>query len=180
MGMLPSSARKDGLGRPFFCRVLTVFGLSLWAMPGTAQEAIYRCGQEYTNSPQGRPDCVRIQATPAVTVIEGMRPNAGAQAARTTTAEGTALVPAQRTKIDMVREQTVAQRERDTQARAILLQELAQARQQQAQLQQVLNDSEAVKHADKAVGIKAALERNQRDIDSLQRELARRPVAANP
>lgn len=180
MRMPHNSAKKDGFGRPFFCHVLTACGLGLWGMPVTSQEAIYRCGQEYTNSPQGRPHCVRIQATPSVTVIEGMRPNASTQAARTPMAESTALVPVQRTKIDGMREQPAAQRERDAQARAILLQELAQARQQQVQLQQALKDSEAAKQVDKTVGVKAALERNQRDLESLQRELARRPVAANP
>jgi hypothetical protein len=179
MRMTHSSAKKDGFGRPFFCHLLIACWIGAWALPANAQEAIYRCGQEYTNSPQGR-DCVRIQDTPAVTVIEGTRPSAGAQAGRTTTAEGTALVPAQRTKADMVRELPTAQRERDAQARAILLQELAQARQQQVQLQQAFKDSEAAKQAEKSVTVKAALERNQRDIDSLQRELARRPVAANP
>lgn len=180
MRITHSSAKKDGLGRPFFCHVLSLCWLGALALPVTAQETIYRCGQEYTNSPKSRTDCVRIQAAPAVTVIEGTRPSVGAFAARTTWAEGTGLVPSQRTKVDPLREQPAAQRERDVQARAILLQELAQARQQQVQLQQVLKDSETAKQADKTPTVKAALERTQRDIDSLQRELARRPVAANP
>lgn len=180
MRMTHSSAKKDGFGRPFFCHVLSVWGLGCLVLPAFAQGAIYRCGQEYTNSPQGRTDCVRIHVPPAVTVIEGTRPNAGPLAARTTSEGGTALVPGQRTKADAVREPPAAQRERDVQARAILLQELAQAQQQQAQLQQAFKDSETAKQADKTLTVKAALERNQRDIDSLQRELARRPVAANP
>jgi hypothetical protein len=180
MRMTHSSAKKDGFGRPFFCHVLIVWGLGCLALPALAQGAIYRCGQEYTNSPLGRTDCVRIHMPPAVTVIEGTRPNASHSAARTTSDGGTALVPAQRTKADPVREQPAAQRERDVQARAILLQELAQAQQQQVQLQQAFKDPETAKQADKALTVKAALERNQRDIDSLQRELARRPEAANP
>jgi hypothetical protein len=180
MRMTHSSAKKDGFGRPFFCHVLSVCWFGALAFPAHAQEAIYRCGQEYTNSPQIRTDCVPIQTVPAVTVIEGTRPSAGASAGRTTSASGTALVPSQRTKADLFVELPAAQRERDVQARAILLQELAQARQQQAQLQQVLKDSETAKQADKTPTVKAALERTQRDIDSLQRELARRPMAANP
>jgi uncharacterized protein Yka (UPF0111/DUF47 family) len=36
------------------------------------------------------------------------------------------------------------------------------------------------KYLDRVAALKAAIDRSERDIDSLQRELARRPVAANP
>jgi hypothetical protein len=169
------SAKKDGFGRPFFCRLLWVL-VGCMAVQVQAQDAVYRCGQEYTNAPQGKA-CVRVAISSAVTVIEGTRPKGAAQAVRTTSDEGAALVPSTRTKTD---DSTATQRERDVQARAILLQELDQAQRQQAQLQQAFKDLPAGQAPEKVTAAKAAIERKQRDIDSLQRELSRRPVAANP
>jgi len=120
---------------------------------------------------------VRVAISSAVTVIGGTRPNGAPQAVRTTSDEGTALVPSARTKTDDL---PATQRERDVQARAILLQELDQAKRQQAQLQQALKDLPVGQAPEKVTAAKAAIERYQRDIDSLQRELSRRPVAANP
>jgi hypothetical protein len=179
MRIAHSSAKKDGFGRPFFCMSLVSCLLGLvWSAPLPAQEAIYRCGQEYTNAPQGKSGCTRIATESAVTVIGGTQAHVGG--ARTSLAAGTALVPESRTKVDEPRAQPQAQRERDAQARAILMQELSQAKQQQAQLQQAFKDHEGSKSPDKMQATQAAIERNQRDIDSLQRELARRPVATHP
>ncbi len=166
---------------------------ALLAGPVQAQQTIYRCGQEYTNAPQDKARCVAV-STQAVTVIEGTRP--AGQGARTSaalaTAAGTTAVPDERTKTEPVR-LDAAQRERDTQARAIVLAELDKARQQQAQLRDEYNQGEPVKWAaesrnhqkylDRVAALKAAIERNERDIDSLQRELARHPAtlqASNP
>jgi hypothetical protein len=170
------SAKKDGFGRPFFCRLFWVL-VGCMAAQVQAQDTIYRCGQEYTNAPQGKAACVRVAIPSAVTVIEGKRPSGAAQAVRTTSDEGTALVPSTRTKTD---DSTATQRERDVQARAILLQELDQAQRQQAQLQQAFKDLPAGQAPEKVTAAKAAIERKQRDIDSLQRELSRRPLVANP
>ena len=179
MRIAHSSAKKDGFGRPFFCMSFAWCLLGLvWSSPLPAQEAIYRCGQEYTNAPQGKSACTRVATEPAVTVIGGTHAHGGA--VRTPLAESTALVPESRTKADGPRAQPQDQRERDAQARAILMQELAQAKQQQAQLQQAFKDHEGAKSPDKMQATQAAIERNQRDIDSLQRELARRPVATHP
>ena len=60
------------------------------------------------------------------------------------------------------------------------MQELEQARRQQVQLQQASKDVPIGQAPEKVTALKAAIERNQRDIDSLQRELSRRPVAAKP
>ena len=102
-----------------------------------------------------------------------------------------ALVPQTRPKVEPDRlPDTPMQRERDTQARTIVMQELEKARQQQAQLLKSYRHGEAEKSQadprslsqsqERLLALKAAMERNQRDIDSLQHELARRPVAANP
>ena len=80
----------------------------------------------------------------------------------------------------------VQQSERDAQARTILTQEMDKARAQLAQLVQSYNLGEPEKWAnetrhhqkylDRVAEMKAAIERTERDIDSLQRELTRRPV----
>jgi uncharacterized protein Yka (UPF0111/DUF47 family) len=80
----------------------------------------------------------------------------------------------------------VQQNERDAQARTIVMQELDKARVQLAQLVQSYNQGEPEKWAtetrnhqkylDRVAEMKAAIERTERDIDSLQRELTRRPV----
>jgi hypothetical protein len=190
------SAKKDGLGRPFFSdghRLLAgaaaLLCLSACAQP---QESIYRCGQEYTNAPKDKRSCVRLASQGAVTVIEGTHLNSSNSSRRTPVIDGRpALVPQTRPKVEPDRlPDTPMQRERDTQARTIVMQELEKARQQQAQLLKSYRHGEAEKSQadprslsqsqERLLALKAAMERNQRDIDSLQHELARRPVAANP
>lgn len=173
------SAKKDGFGRPFFCWLLVSCLLGLaWSAPLPAQEAIYRCGREYTNAPQGQSGCIRVVTAPAVTVIGGTQTYGSG--ARTSLVEGTALVPESRTKADGPRAQPHAQRERDVQARAILQQELAHARQQREQLLQTFNAHERANSPEKTQATQAAIERKQRDIDSLQSELVRRPLPTSP
>jgi uncharacterized protein Yka (UPF0111/DUF47 family) len=82
---------------------------------------------------------------------------------------------------------TVQQSERDVQARTILAQELERMhKQHQALLQEyqkgepakwVAEASAPQKYQERVAAIKAAIERTERDIDSVQRELARRPLA---
>lgn len=160
-----------------------------------AQQAVYRCGQEYTNAPREPALCEPL-APQAITVIGGTRPapsSAAAPAAvpkRSTPAEPGATAPTwagqQRTPTVPARTPDVQQSERDAQARTILTQELDKARAQLAQLVQSYNQGEPEKWAaetrnhqkylDRVAGMLAAIERTERDIDSLQRELARRPV----
>lgn len=194
MRIAQPSAKKDGFGRPFFSAVQPLLGaalamlcLSAWAQ---TQETIYRCGQEYTNAPKGKGACVRLASPGAVTVTEGTQVNPSTAPRRTLVIEGPPLVPAARTKVEAPPADAPLQRERDTQARTIVTQELEKARQQQAQLVQAYRQVELEKSAsdvraqaqsqERLVALKAAMDRNQRDIDSLQRELARRPMAAHP
>ena len=189
------SAKKDGFGRPFFSdalRLLAVGAVLLFASLGAQpQELIYRCGQEYTNAPQDKRGCMRLASPGAVTVIEGTQVNTPSSPRRTQVMDGFAWVPQARSNVEPDRlADTPMQRERDTQARTIVMQELEKARQQQAQLMQSYKQGEAektqvdprslVQAQERLTALKAAMERNQRDIDSLQRELARRPMAVNP
>lgn len=142
---------------------------SVWA-----QEPIYRCGQEYTNAPQDASRCERLSAQ-SVTVIRGPKParmEAPAVAANPMAAPAAAG--------------DAPQRQRDQQARTIVAAELDKTRQRHAELvQEYRQGAPAKTEADAAnpqkylarvAQLKAAIERHERDMDSLQRELARRPA----
>ena len=112
-----------------------------------AEGAVYRCGQTYTNRPAPQQACERLTGS-AVTVVPAPR-------------SGPALPMPAATPANP----DPAQRARDEQALQILQTELAQAQQRWTQLQ-------AQGPGDAAHS--AALARQQRDIESLQREIARR------
>ena len=161
------------------------FSVSVAAsMSAWAQEAIYRCGHEYTNAPRDIQQCERM-APQAVTVITGTRPSPP----RTATPAPSASVAETRASPEAPRSAQPQQAERDLHARTIVVQELDKARQQLTVLVQEYNDGEPVKWAsesrhhqrylDRVSALKASIERTQRDIESLQRELDRRPVVAS-
>ena len=171
----------------FNMRQLLALGFSVPVAVSTcawAQEAIYRCGHEYTNAPRDVRQCERM-APQAVTVITGTRPSPPRAAAPVPSASLTET----RTSPETLRSAQPQQAERDLHARTIVGQELDKARQQLTVLVQEYNDGEPVKWAsesrhhqrylDRVSALKAAIERTQRDIDSLQRELDRRPVVAS-
>ncbi len=177
---------------------LSALGLVLSSQPAQAQQAVYRCGQEYTNAPREAALCEPL-APQAITVINGTRPAlqphlqvqaASALPIRSAPSEPVATAPnaagQPRTPAVPTRLPDVQQSERDGQARTILMQELDKARAQLAQLVHSYNQGEPEKWAaetrnhqkylDRVAEMKAAIERTERDIDSLQRELSRRPV----
>jgi len=169
-----------------------VWCLMVLTAPAVAQEAIYRCGNEYTNAPRAGILCERL-ATQAVTVISGTRPVVAAQRPNPMPpsepkAESPALKPTVASPLmEPARQASPAQNERDAQARDIVSQELVKAREQLVQLQLAYQQGEPEKWAsearnhqkylDRVAALKAQIERTERDIDSLQRELARRPVS---
>ena len=175
---------------------LSALGWVFTSPPAQAQQAVYRCGQEYTNAPREPALCEPL-APQAITVINGTRPalqpqasTAAAVPTRSAPAEPVASAPnaagQPRTPAVPTRLPDVQQSERDGQARTILMQELDKARAQLAQLVHSYNQGEPEKWAaetrnhqkylDRVAEMKAAIERTERDIDSLQRELSRRPV----
>lgn len=157
---------------------------SAWAQTSSV---IYRCGQEYTNAPRSAAQCEPVSMQ-AITVIPGTRNAVLAAVSRKPSPVDGHDNNAERTKTEPPRPMPAAQTERDAQARAIVVQELDKARQQLQQLTQEYNEGEPVKWAaearnhqkylDRVAALKAAMARTERDIDSLQRELARRPVVA--
>lgn len=162
--------------------------LGLLACASQAQDVIYRCGQEYTNAPRSVSACERL-STQSITVVPGTRP-AGSVASASPKAMNTAVTAGvDRTKTEPMSVATPLQTERDNQARTIVAQELDKARQQLAQMLQEYNQGEPLKWAaearnhqkylDRIESLKASIARTERDIDSLQRELARRSAMAN-
>lgn len=155
-----------------------------------AQEAIYRCGNAYTNAPVDVSRCERL-ATQAVTVISGTRP----QSAQAAQAPQAAVLNAARppalpvTANPNQASPSAQQNERDAQARTILVRELEKVQKQHQTWVQAYNQgapeklasdlAAPQKYTERVVALKAAIDRAERDIDSLQRELASRPVTAS-
>ncbi|WP_146187771.1 hypothetical protein [Limnohabitans sp. T6-5] len=145
-----------------------------------AQEGVYRCGQEYTNAPRDKSRCQLLNPQ-AVTVIEGTRPTLGG---------ATAATADDRTKMEPSKAEGAAQKDRDAQGRTIVATELEKTRQQHAQLLQEYKQGESVQwksetreqaqQQERMAKLKAAIERAERDMESLQRELARRPAPTHP
>lgn len=145
-----------------------------------AQQVVYRCGQEYTNAPADASRCERL-ASQAVTVIAGTRVQ-GAAAAPSPSASAAAGASSAVA--------SVPQKQRDDMARSIVSNELEQAQRRHADLLAEYRQGEPLRLSDEAQNppkyqervarLKAAVDRSQRDIDSLQRELARKSTPSSP
>lgn len=159
-----------------------------------AENQIYRCGNEYTNTPVNPKNCEVMQGQ-SITVIQGTRPS-GALKPQVST------VSADRTKIassavssapvsgtsswPALAPEPVDAKFRDSQKRTILVSELKQVRERHAQLVQEYNAGEPEKigsearnhqkYLDRLANLKAGIARAERDMDSLQKELARLPA----
>lgn len=178
-----------------FSQTLACTALLLGGTAAQSQSApVYRCPGPtvlYTDAisaQQARErGCQAVEAVP-VTVPQGGRARAGAKvaaAAPAAPAASTASAP-QATAVVAVRQgERVAapqQRERDSDARAILQAELQR---EQARLQQLLaeyndgqperqgNERNYQRYLDRVAALKSSIERSTADIAALQRELAR-------
>lgn len=135
----------------------------VWSGAVQAQDKIYRCGSEYTNTPpqDSSVKCAVIGQS-SVTVVPAVK--AAPQSAG----------PAPRSE---------AQRSKDADARFILEAELRKAQARQAELLKEYNNGEPEKagsetrnyqkYADRVAEMKANIQRNDADIASIQREIAR-------
>ena len=170
MGVQALTSARQGRLRPSFFLLLCGWSLAF------AQQAVYRCGQQYTNTPDDAARCERV-APQAVTVIPGTQVR---------TLRPAPPMPARPEGDSRTVSTDTPQGERDEMARRILRAELEQARQRHARLQDEYRQGEPLrtpdelqhpqKYQERAAGLRAALERSLRDMDSLQRELMRRPV----
>ncbi|MDR0478568.1 MAG: hypothetical protein LBH31_01925 [Burkholderiaceae bacterium] len=158
--------------QPLYSTLICAALAAITALPAQAQDNhIYRCpNNEYTNQIKGRTDCKRVEGGNVTIVRGGMPP------APKSSGGGSASSAAQR--VD-----TPEQRARDTDAKAILESELSKAQAHQTELEADYHNGQPDKQGDEArnyqkyldrvAGMKAAIDRNQADIDGIKRELAR-------
>lgn len=151
----------------------------VWPLCASAQ--IYRCGNEYTNNPgDAKARGCRLVDGGNVTIVESFKPKAdkGGDAAKASKGSGVAGARNANEKVD-----SAEQRARDSDARAILEQELRRA---EARVQELLlqyNNGEPEKqgiefrnhqlYLDRVGQIKTNLERAIADVDAIKRELSR-------
>ena len=154
---------------------LLVLGLAVSAQ---AQDRIYRCGNEYTNTvSEAQAKTCKLISGGNVTVVpppKSTTPRNG----------GGGGAPANVPRVD-----TADQRARDSDSRMILESELRKSEAHQRELLKNYNNgapeklvSEATnsqKYAERVAEMKAAIARNESDIEGIRRELSRLP-GANP
>ena len=161
-------------------RLFIGLGLVLAALPGVqAQGAIYRCGNEFSNTiteAEARTRNCKLVSGGNVTVVPAAK-----QSPRSATS------PANAPRVD-----SNDQRSKDADARAILEAELRKAEARQAELVKEYNNGEPErlgpetrnhqKYLDRVAELKRSMERNESDIAGIKRELGRvggAPSAAN-
>jgi len=136
-----------------------------------ADERIFRCGNEYTNTvTEEQAKSCKLISGANVTVIQAVKPPP-------TTAPAAGQ-----------RKDTPEQRAREADARLILESELSKAEAKQADLLREYNDGEPErqgaegrnnqKYLDRVAALKAAIARNDGDIAAIKRELSRLPSSA--
>ena len=144
-------------------------------------DAIYRCGNEYTNAKDAAKRGCKLVEGGNVTVVEGMRPAPAAKAA-TGGAPAATAAPANAPRVA-----ATEQRARDSDSRAILETELRKAETRQAELLKEYNNGEPdklgpetrnyQKYLDRVADLKANILRNESDIAGIKRELGRVPAS---
>jgi hypothetical protein len=143
---------------------------------GHAQTRIWRCGNTYTNDEaQARAGNCKLVEGGNVTIVQGTKAN-GAQAAPKMSVATAPASSGQRVDAG-------EQKARDSEARGILEAELKKAETRHADLVREWNNGEPEKlgpehrnhqkYLDRVAELKAAIERNEKDIEGLKRELGR-------
>lgn len=158
-------------------KIVLLISLLLASVAGTAswaQDRIYRCGNEYTNTvPESQAKNCKLISGGNVTVVQSQKPNANRVASATQ--------PGQRVDAG-------DQRAKDSDSRLILESELKKAEVRQSELLKEYNNGEPEKlgpetrnnqkYLDRVAELKAGISRNDSDIDGIRRELSRLPSAA--
>lgn len=146
---------------------------ALWMATGVcAQERIYRCGNEYTNTvSEAQAKNCKLVSGGNVTVVQAHKPSA-APATRV----ASATQPGQRVDAG-------EQRAKDSDAKMILESELKKAEARQVELLKEYNNGEPEKlgpetrnfqkYQDRVGELKANINRNESDIAGIRRELGR-------
>jgi hypothetical protein len=139
---------------------------TLFVANSFAQDRIYRCGNEYTNTaPSAQTRGCKLMEGGNVTVVQGTRPAVSGQ------------------RVD-----SGDQKSRDSDARQILESELKKVESRHAELLKEYNNGEperqgsetriSQKYLDRVADLKASLARNESDIAGIRRELGRVPSAS--
>jgi hypothetical protein len=151
----------------------------LFSASAAAQGKIFRCGNTYTNDEaQAKAMGCKTMEGGNVTVVQGTRVNsAPASAVRPVVAPGS--------KVD-----SGEQKARDGEAKAILEAEMKKAEARRAELAREYNNGEPEKlgpetknhqkYLDRVAELKDAMERNERDIEGLRREISRSSSGSGP
>ncbi len=145
-----------------------------WVSTAWAQDRIYRCGNEYTNTvTESQSKSCKLISGGNVTVVQAHKPSANRAAS--------APQPGQRVDAG-------DQRAKDSDSRLILESELKKAEARHVELLKEYNNGEPEKlgpetrnqqkYLDRVAELKAAISRNESDIDGIRRELSRVPSAA--
>ena len=157
-------------------KIVFLIPLALLSLVNTtwAQDRIYRCGNEYTNTvTEAQSKTCKLISGGNVTVVQAHKPSANRAAS--------AAQPGQRVDAG-------DQRAKDSDSRLILESELKKAEARHVELLKEYNNGEPEKfgpetrnqqkYLDRVAELKAAISRNESDIDGIRRELSRVPVAA--
>jgi hypothetical protein len=159
-----------------FVSLLWVFAVAVaWAGVAHAEDRIYRCGNEYTNTvSDAQAKTCKVVSGGNVTVIQATKP-AGAKP-YSSAPSGTARVDA------------ADQRAKDSDARMILESELKKAEAKRIELEQTYNNGQPdklgpetrnnQKYLDRVAELKASIDRNESDIAGIRRELDRMGASA--
>jgi hypothetical protein len=150
----------------------------LFAAEADAQTKIWRCGNSYTNDEaQARASGCKLVEGGNVTIVQGTKVN-GAAPAKTVSV---ATVPPSGSGGQRV--DAGDQKARDNEARSILEAELKKAEGRHTELLHEWNNGEPEKlgpehrnhqkYLERVAELKAAIERNEKDIAGLKRELGR-------
>ena len=142
-----------------------------------AQDRIYRCGNEYTNTvPDAKNKGCKLVSGGNVTVVQGTRPNASQPKPAAPAAASQSGSTGQR--VD-----AADQKSRDSDAHRILEEELKRSLARQEELKREYNNGEPEKqgiesrnyqkYLDRVAELKAALARNESDLAGIRRELGR-------
>lgn len=165
---------SDILSRPI--RRLLPALLLVAAASLQAQDAIYRCGNEYTNNAAvaKQRGCTLMQGG-NITVIEGTRPSGAST--------GTVPRTGSAAQGSGPRVDSAAQRQRDADARATLEAELRKAEERLAEAQKAYANGEPEKqgiegrnyqrYLDRVAELKDAVTRAENDVAGIRRELQR-------
>ena len=149
---------------------------AVFAANGLADDRIYRCGNEYTNTvPDAQKHGCKLLEGGNITVVQGTRVNSPAAPVKVA-----AVAPTSQ-RID-----ALEQRARDSDARLVLEAELRKAESRQTELIRDYNNGEPEKigeemrnpqrYMERVAELKAGITRNESDIAGIRRELGRVPA----